>query len=134
MTYPEEVTFWVEGAPATQGSKKHVGRGRMVEVAKGLKPWRRAVHDAAKVHAEATGRLPLGPLTLNVTFYLPHGKQREAVPWKPRKDLDKLIRAVGDSLTSSGLIEDDAHITHIVARKVWATDQPGAHITIRSTA
>lgn len=132
MAYPEEVTFWVEGVPATQGSKRHVGRGVMIEQSKGLKPWRKTVHDVAHTMAEDMGQFKDGPLHLAVVFHLPHGKQRETSPWR-RHDLDKLVRAVGDALTTSGLITDDSRLTHITAAKVWATDQPGAHITIRST-
>lgn len=35
--------FAVFGLPAPQGSKRHVGEGRMVESSKRVKPWRRQV-------------------------------------------------------------------------------------------
>lgn len=48
------VQFDVLGVPAAQGSKRHVGNGRMVESSKALHPWRDSVaaaaRDAAKDH------------------------------------------------------------------------------------
>ena len=35
-------------------------------------------------------------------------------------DLDKLCRAIGDALTQSGVLRDDALIAEWVARKQWA--------------
>lgn len=126
---PEHVTFTVTGTPATQGSKRHVGGGRMIEQAKGLPAWRKAVHTAAQTQAVRVGRFDDGPLRLRVAFHLPHGKQRETSPWRA-KDLDKLIRAVGDALKTGGLITDDSRIVHITATKHWALDEPGATITL----
>jgi Holliday junction resolvase RusA-like endonuclease len=45
--------------------------------------------------------------------------------------LDKQIRAVGDALTLSGVISDDAIITDILATKRYGNGCPyGAHVTI----
>lgn len=128
-TYPERVTFWATGNPTPQGSKRHVGGGRMIEASKHLKPWRDQVQTAAEKTLEETGPFARGPLALHCTFHIPHGKQREATPWKA-KDLDKLVRAVGDALTHSGLICDDAHIIHIQASKRWALDRPGVEVQV----
>ena len=38
-----ERKFTVHGLPAPQGSKRHVGKGVMVESSKYVKPWREAV-------------------------------------------------------------------------------------------
>ena len=102
----------------------------MIETSKGLPAWRKAVHDRAAEQAHMIGQFHDGPLRLDVVFYLPHGKQKEHSPWK-RQDLDKLIRAVGDSLKTGGLITDDSRFTKITADKAWAIDKPGASITIR---
>ena len=42
--------FAVFGLPAPQGSKRHVGEGRMVESSKRVKPWRRQVAAAYRDH------------------------------------------------------------------------------------
>jgi Holliday junction resolvase RusA-like endonuclease len=48
-------------------------------------------------------------------------------------DLDKLIRAVGDSLTDAGIIRDDSRIITITARKLYADDRgPGAVIRVNT--
>jgi len=48
-------------------------------------------------------------------------------------DLDKLIRAVGDSLTDSGVVTDDSRIVRISARKVYAQGiEPGASIVVKA--
>lgn len=112
----------------------------MIESAKGLRGWRKAVHDAAE---DATRDLCWldGPLRLRVFFYLPRPKHhyrtgRFAGQLKadaPRfctrvPDTDKLVRAIGDALT--GLIYgDDSQVAQIVAHKLYG-DTPGAFITI----
>ena len=40
-------TFTVLGTPAPQGSKRHVGKGVMVESSRGCKPWRQDVRHTA---------------------------------------------------------------------------------------
>ena len=130
MTGPEEHSFWVSGVPAPQGSKRYVGNGRMIEQSVGVKPWREAVHHRVLQERAKVGRFEDGPLYLGLVLHLPHGKQREASPWK-RRDLDKLVRAVGDSLTSGGLILDDSRFTELHAHKIWAAGDTGVHITIR---
>ena len=42
-----KITFEVYGQPAPQGSKRHVGGGRMIESSKAVAPWREAVKWAA---------------------------------------------------------------------------------------
>lgn len=49
------VEFTVLGVPAPQGSKRHVGRGVLVESSKALGPWRVARREAAR--QEASDRL-----------------------------------------------------------------------------
>ena len=47
-------------------------------------------------------------------------------------DLDKLLRAVGDSLQAGGLIADDAAIASITATKIETTSWTGAVVTIEA--
>ena len=44
------ITFHVSGTPAPQGSKRHVGGGRMIESSKKVEPWREAVARVASAH------------------------------------------------------------------------------------
>lgn len=123
------ITFFVAVDPATQGSKVSYGKGRMVESSKKLKPWR------DRVTAEAKTRVldePLdGHLRLILNFYMPApAKTRFGSRPAGTPDLDKLVCAVGDALTASKLIKDDARIVSLIAHKHWALDTPGAEITI----
>lgn len=127
-----DLSFFVPGKAAAQGSKRHVGRGVMVEMSKDLPAWRTAVANAARTAHQ--GRPPIdGPVAVALTVYVqrPKATRFKTYPAGP-KDLDKQQRAVGDALTASGVIRDDARIVHWDAWKRWATEDtpPGAHITI----
>jgi crossover junction endodeoxyribonuclease RusA len=133
--------FDVVGVPVQQGSKRHVGGGRMIESGGTRhREWRHAVATEARRVAETVEGTPLdGPLMLSVVFRFPMpasrpkrlrdaGTIRRTVP----PDLDKLCRSVGDSLTDSGLIKDDARIGMIIASKVEVTDWCGAIIQLHA--
>lgn len=113
----------VIGTPAPQGSKRHVGKGVMIESSKKVKPWREAVSSAAWAARGAQEPLD-GPLYLHVDFYLPRpasAARRLRTPWK-RPDIDKLLRSTFDGITESGLWVDDARVVEVTARKVFVGD------------
>jgi Holliday junction resolvase RusA-like endonuclease len=133
-----EVTVY--GTPAAQGSKRHVGGGRMLEMSKAVTPWRDDVR-AASLAAMPVAWAPLdGPLALDVTFT----RARPASAPKRRRvfaatspDLDKYLRSTCDALTSAGVWVDDGRLVELHAAKVlvgddWALDRPGAVIRIWS--
>jgi len=118
-----------------QGSKKVI-HGRLIEASgQALKVWRRQIADACEPYL--TENIHLGPIKLEVDFFLPRPK---SIPKSQRPspivppDLDKLIRAVGDAIGQSGLIwGDDSQIVEIAATKQYADNrQPGAVIVIKS--
>ena len=123
------ISFFVSGIPAPQGSKRHVGNGRMIESSKKVKPWREAVARVASAHLLDE---PVdGHLRVIIRFELPPPKKsrfgnRPAGP----PDLDKLVRSTLDGLTASGLIVDDARVVSLTATKHWALDISGASISI----
>lgn len=129
------IRFDVIGTPAPQGSKRHVGRGIMIESSKNVKPWRDAVAAEAYTHAQ---RCLTGPLTLVVVFRLRMPRSRPAkalragvAPSVVKPDLSKLIRSTEDALVDAGLISDDARIHTIHASKIEVHDSwTGAQITI----
>lgn len=128
------ITFHVEGTPAPQGSKVRTRFG-MRESSKRVKPWRDLVH-AAAIRAGDDASL-LGPLTppyrVEMWFFISKPRTTRAKhPVAPTiGDLDKLTRAVGDALTSAGLIEDDRHIIKLVAEKAWAVgEKPGVIVRV----
>jgi Holliday junction resolvase RusA-like endonuclease len=116
-----DFSFWVDGIPAPQGSKKHVGGGRLVEVSKKkLDPWRTAVKRAL-VTQKPIGFLPMdGPLFCAVEFWMPrpktHPKTRITLPVGP-PDVDKLARGALDPLTQNGIIHDDSRIIDLMTVK-----------------
>lgn len=129
-----KVTFFVEGTPRPQGSKRGFIRGGRVvlaETSKYHKEWRKAVSDAAKDAMKSTPRLE-GHLLLELDFYFKRPKShyrtgkyscelRKDAPTHHIKtpDLDKLIRSVDDSLTGI-VFEDDSQVVEVLARKHWA--------------
>ena len=134
----------VYGIPAPQGSKRHVGGGRMIESSKKVGPWREAVKAAVLT---ATNRKPTavdGPVQVDVTFFLPRpkshygtgrnaGRVRDSAPAEPttKPDLDKLIRSTLDALTDVGAIRDDAQVVRIKAAKGYSRPEESPGATIR---
>lgn len=135
------------GSPGPQGSKRHMGRGIMVESSKKVKPWREAV----KAAALARGLNPVitGPVTLEITFTLTRPKYhygtgrnalrlRDRAPTYPTSppDLSKIVRSTEDAITDVGIWRSDAQAVIEVTRKVYpgthpdALDRPGAVIRI----
>lgn len=128
----------VRGTPAPQGSKRHIGNGRMIEMSKAVGPWREAV----RAETARTCSLPLdGPLRVQLVFSIrrPRSHYRTgknnwllkpgAPAWPAaRPDIDKLARAVLDGLTMGGAWKDDGQVAWLATVKQWG--DPGCRITI----
>lgn len=133
------LTIFIPGHAAPQGSKRHVGGGRMVESSTKVKPWRsdirsmlmdddgqpKARFDEA-VHVKCEFVLPRPMST-------PKRTTPEAVK-KP--DLDKLQRAVFDAIGSAGCWRDDSQVTSVEATKRLAEigETPGLHLRVMAAA
>jgi Holliday junction resolvase RusA-like endonuclease len=122
--------MFVPGLPIAQGSKKAFQRGSkivLVESAAGLKSWRAAVTRAAQ--AEGRIMLETEAITLSLMFMMPGPKKpvRRYPTTKP--DLDKLTRAIADSLTGVWY-KDDSQIVKIQAEKCYTYAEPGVYIAI----
>ncbi|MDV6276393.1 RusA family crossover junction endodeoxyribonuclease [Rhodococcus erythropolis] len=132
------ISFFVEGRPAPQGSKRYVGRGRMVESSRHLKPWRHDIRNEAEANQMAFAGCDLaydGPVRLRLEFVMLRPKatpKTRTPPAVKRPDLDKLTRAVFDGITGT-LITDDSQVVDLQATKRIANiDEPcGVHITLR---
>lgn len=125
---PLRLRVFVPGRPAPQGSKRHVGKGRMIESSPHVARWRQTV--AWTVAAAYHGGPVKGPVKVGVEFVLPDQTGRHASsPHVARPDLDKLLRAVLDALTGV-LWVDDSQVVEVFARKRWAGrgEQPGAMV------
>ncbi|APU20919.1 RusA family crossover junction endodeoxyribonuclease [Actinoalloteichus sp. GBA129-24] len=127
-------SVFVAGHPAPQGSKRHVGRGILVESSKAVKPWRESIRWAASgMTRHGAGE----PVAVDLEFVMPRPTstpKRRTPPAVKRPDLDKLVRAVFDALTSAGTIADDSQATELRARKRLAEldEIPGVHIRVMS--
>jgi len=121
---------FIPGTPVPQGSVD-VYRGHIVAVKPALREWRDKIR--ASTMARHNGEPMDGPLNVSLVFQLAPPKKPRW--WAPavKPDLDKLIRAVNDSLSTTnkqrGVITDDARIIHITAAKTYH-HTPGVYITI----
>lgn len=130
-------TFYVMGDPAPQGSKRHVGGGRLIESSKKVAPWRTDVAAAAQEWRAAHGRpQPLdGPVAARLVFFLrkPISTPKKVVQPLRKPDLDKLVRSTFDAL--KGVIwADDARVVSLHAEKRYAApgEPTGCRITVGS--
>ena len=136
-------TFTVLGKPAPQGSKRHVGKGVMVESSKRCKPWRQDVrHTAIDLLPDGWYANMDQAISLSVTFVFARPKSHfrangQLKPSAPDHctgrigDVSKLVRAVEDAMT--GIVyNDDAQIISLIAHRRFANDreQPCAIITV----
>jgi Holliday junction resolvase RusA-like endonuclease len=139
------LTVVVLGHPAPQGSKRHVGRGIMVESSKHLAPWRDAVRSDARDAIEKLGPAWPGtlcqPLSLRMVFTFVRPKShyrtgrnakllRDSAPPFPHgtPDLSKLARSTEDALTDAGVWADDSlvvaygRLAKVYANNPWGFD------------
>jgi Holliday junction resolvase RusA-like endonuclease len=128
-----EVSLSVTGDPASQGSHA-IMNGRIVQVNSSKhKAWRKAIVQEAIATLPDDWQPIDEPCELIVNFYLPKPKTVDRQLPSVSPDLDKLIRAVGDSLTDSGVVIDDSRIVRISARKLYAEGiAPGATIQVKT--
>lgn len=138
------IRFFVPGVPIGQGSKTFVPtkagpRSRESNEAR-LRPWRSSIVDKAAELVDAPIR---GPVVVRVVFYFPRPKThfrtgrfadqlRDDAPFwhTTTPDADKLVRALGDAL-SSVVVGDDKQIAYWNVRKLYS-ERPGALIEVES--
>lgn len=135
-------SFRVYGDPAPQSGMRAVGPpGAMRLITTGgkdLEQWRRAIATEAEV-AKVNGSTHRGPVAVYVDFryQMPSNRKAaqrraESIPRMVQPDLDKLVRAVFDSLKVGGLILDDGQIAEIHASKSEYSDSwTGAEVSVR---
>jgi Holliday junction resolvase RusA-like endonuclease len=133
--------FTIYGKPQPAGSKRgfaYRGKDGKQHVAisdanKNSRPWKDSVIAAAR-EAHRGGQV-LGPVQLEVTFYIPrprshYGTGRNASVLKAsspgwptsKPDLLKLARGVEDAITEAGVWRDDAQIAVEKLEKRWSMD------------
>lgn len=150
------LTVIVRGIPTPQGSKKafvnkYTGRAQMKEqTGEKLESWRHNVQaQAMDAIAAEPGWTPYAvPVEVDVVFRFARPKShfytgrnaqqlRDNAPTHPVGrnvgDIEKLVRAMNDSLTNAGVWIDDSLVASLTAMKLYANEfsELGAHITVR---
>ena len=141
---PETIHIAVNGMdPAPQGSKRHVGGGRLIEASKRCKPWRQAVAlSAQKQMRDQQAELMTCACNVSVIFrfkrpkahFTTNGQLKAAAPEHcvvKRNDIDKCCRSTLDALTDV-VFADDSLVVSLNAEKRYCigSEPPGAIITV----
>lgn len=136
-----ELLFWVDGTPVPQGSMSaFMPKGAKHPIVtsnnKNLKPWRKRMMDRFNIIMgiyKERPAIPSGPVEMKLIFKMPRTKNKKMFWVDVKPDLDKLIRAVGDSLTDAGAIEDDSDVCVLYAIKRYARvhETPGVLLSIK---
>lgn len=118
--------FTITGTPIPQGSKRHVGNGRMIEANPKLRPWRAVVTQAA---LQALGnQQPFSKtdgITVELAFFVPRPKTVNRSMPTVKPDIDKLARAILDGITDAGIWPDDSQVVKLQASKNYTSDTLG---------
>ena len=133
-TTQSEVCRWfVPGVPIPQGSMRAFNvKGCKAPIITSdntkLKPWRSQV--ALFASQAWKGPPTIGPVALTVTFCLrkPQATSKHERYHAKRPDIDKLIRAIMDALTSV-IWYDDGQVVSVAAEKRYS-DRVGAEILV----
>jgi Holliday junction resolvase RusA-like endonuclease len=148
------VNLFVPGNPVPQGSKRAIlrkGSNRPIVLDSnrvGLADWRAQVTAyAMRQRQESNVQTYPDSVGVRLDFYL----RRPATHYLPRNgkrvtpelrtdaprycikapDIDKLTRAILDSLTDAGVWNDDAQVVKVVSTKYYATDDERTGVNIR---
>ena len=125
--------LFVAGEPRPQGSKKAFNRGAhivLVEANKDLPAWRDHMKKMFELKMmELDNRFDTA-VSVSLTFWLTRPKTVTRQYATKTYDLDKLTRAVFDSLTKT-VIADDSNVVDLIARKTYADNhEPGVLVTV----
>jgi Holliday junction resolvase RusA-like endonuclease len=119
------ISFTAYGIPTTQGSSRAFVRGKRAVVVHDKKPelmsWRSVI--AAEAAKAMAGRAPIdAPVSITATFYLPRPEsapRRRTLPDR-KPDLDKLARALGDSVEGICYATDSRIVEWHLAKRYGA--------------
>ena len=123
-------TFFVHGLPTPQGSSRAFvvnGKAVITSANRNLKAWR----DLVSLRAQEFAEYHEGAVVVHLEFYLPRpiSLPKKVQHHVKKPDLDKVVRAVNDSLTGI-MFKDDSQIISIIATKEYATSEQGVRITV----
>lgn len=134
-----QLSITVFGLPQAQGGVRPVtiahgaraGKTALISTGgKDLRPWRKKITDVATLAANSSHHKPsLGPVRVDIRFFLAAANDRarrypHGIGWRPMKpDIDKLTRAVHDSLRDGGWYHDDAQVVESRHLKYEVSDR-----------
>ena len=151
MQHPDPFfTFAVPGIPRPQGSMtltRHPSGATSARYSKHVYAWRTMMTDRILIEAESNpfDKRPTQPIGVGATFMLERPKNhyrtgkyanelKAGAPDRPTSspDLDKLVRALLDSITDSGIVwTDDAQVVLISANKIYCVDDVGPGVWVQ---
>lgn len=136
--------FFVPGVAQPQAGMRTVltarGNRQISTGGTSLAAWRSAVSQMAGLacNLQHWQRGQEGPVSVEMTFWLPMPKSAPAAVRKlgvahhtARPDCDKLVRAVGDSLTAADVYRDDGQIAVLRAYKYQVADHRLVGVQVR---
>lgn len=141
-----DLTVWIEGLPATAGSKSFkgfdkYGKARLVDSCKGNDQWKKdvALHVQKAMREAGVKAIPEGvPVSVRATFYLKRPKDHykkdgtlkpDAVMFHTKlPDTTKLFRSQEDALKPT-LWNDDSQVSLQLADKMY--EYPGQPVGLR---
>ena len=126
--------IFIEGNPRPQGSKKAFARGKtivLVEANKELPAWREHMTRMLQLKQMEETQPFTTAVNVALTFWLPRPKSVKRQYPTGTYDIDKLTRAVLDSITKAGVWRDDSDVVDLTVRKTYADmHEPGVLISI----
>jgi crossover junction endodeoxyribonuclease RusA len=126
--------LFVAGDPRPQGSKKAFNRGKhivLVEANKDLPAWRETMKRMFELKMlELDNPFPTA-ISVSIKFWLRRPKSVTRQYATGTYDIDKLTRAVLDSLQSANVIVNDNLVVDLNVRKTYAdSHEPGMQVTV----
>ena len=115
--------IFIEGSPRPQGSKKAFARGKsivLVEANKELPAWREHMTRMLQLKQMEETQPFTTAVNVALTFWLPRPKSVKRQYATGTYDIDKLTRAVLDSITKAGVWRDDSDVVDLTVRKTYA--------------
>lgn len=132
------VGYFVPGLPVPQGDLQANRQGRLFHKSKALAPWRHEVGWRARKAMRTNGFANVlfgGPVAMNLYFTLHRpvnaSKRKPTEPAVKKPDLDKLTRAILDSLTDVVYVDDSQVIEiHTYKRTAEVEGKTGVRIEV----
>ena len=126
--------LFVAGDPRPQGSKKAFNRGKhivLVEANKDLPAWRETMKRMFELKMLERDNPFITAISVSIQFWLRRPKSVTRQYATGTYDIDKLTRAVLDSLESAGVIVNDNLVVDLNVRKTYADDhEAGVLVTV----